>query len=153
VLFLPVLGPLAFWVYVTVAGFRRPRGGLPFCDGHYSYWPRRGQYLLLGLVATVALVVLAIILAPPMPAGSSDKPHWLFAVIGLWVLGYAAAFMIVNSRAMRPIGGNRRALVMGQVSRRFAAAVEDRKLVLAPGRSAASPTRTAGRTSAKQPGK
>ncbi len=140
----PLLGPVAFWIFAAVASTAAGRGGIPFCDRHRSYWLRRGVYLTAGLVATVALISLGVILAPPMPTGRHEKPPGLYLIIGLWVLGFAAAFMIVNGWSVRPIGGNRRALVVGEVSRRFAGAVEGRKVGPTPPPSAAprgAPTR------------
>jgi len=128
---IPLIGPLIFWGYILFVGIRSRfaprRGGLPFCDRHLGYWPRRAFYLLLGFIATLTLIGIAIAVAPPLPQTRNDKPHWLFWVIGLWVLGYLVVFRVIHTRAIRPIGGNRGHVVLWGVSRSFAAGVESGK--------------------------
>lgn len=129
---LPLIGPLILWAYILFVGIRsrfapQRSGGLPFCDRHLVYWPRRAFYLILGFIATLILIGIAIAVAPPIPQTRTDKPHWLFFVIGLWILGYIVVFRVIHTGSIRPIGGNRGYVVLCGVSRTFAEGVESRK--------------------------
>jgi hypothetical protein len=124
----PLLGLVAFWTYILFAGKDSGKAGLPFCDRHRNYWTRRAWIIVLGFVVLVALITMAILIAPPeaagqQPAGRQNPPHWLFGVLGCWMLLFLPTFLVVQLSAMRPTGGNRQVLVLSGVHRHFAAAV------------------------------
>jgi hypothetical protein len=132
----PLFGRLAFWNYLLFAALSSRRGGVPFCDRHRGYWSERGRVVAAGLVATVGLIVLTAVVAPPLPRLRNGLPHWLYGVIGCWALTAPAAYQIMNARAMRLVGGNRNFLILTAVSHEFVAAVEGRKFVTKPAKPA-----------------
>src|SRR4051812_33243449 len=67
VLVSPLLGLLAFWAYILVSSFagKRSRAGLPFCDRHRAYWPRRAWLIIGGFAILALLMVVASLLTEP----------------------------------------------------------------------------------------
>src|ERR1700722_15041096 len=43
ILFSPLMGLVTLWAYILFAG-GATGGGLPFCDRHRGYWPRRAWF-------------------------------------------------------------------------------------------------------------
>src|SRR5262245_16962555 len=76
VLFSPLVGLVTFWAYILFAGRSSREGGLPFCDRHRGYWPRRAWFIVGGFVAILALMIAATVLTPPAAPVAKDKPHW-----------------------------------------------------------------------------
>jgi hypothetical protein len=113
-----------FWAYFLFAG-GSSGGGLPFCDRHRAYWPRRAWFIVVGFAAVIGLVVVAAVLTTPAAPGQKEEPHWLFGVAGCWMLVFLPTFLVLHLSAMRPTGGNRRLLVLSGASREFAAAVDE----------------------------
>jgi hypothetical protein len=127
VLFSPLLGLLVFWAYILIVRLisKQDLAGLPFCDRHRGYWPRRAWFIVIGFALLVALMAAGIALTAPPSAGKKPEPHWLFGVAGCWMLVFLPAFIIVHLAAMRPTRRTRRSLVLSGASRGFAAAVEE----------------------------
>ncbi len=123
VLFSPLIGLVTFWAYILFAG-GSSGGGLPFCDRHRGYWPRRAWFIVVGFAAVVGLMVVAASLTPPAAPGKKDEPHWLFGVAGCWMLVFLPAFLVLHLSATRPTGGNRKSLVLSGASRDFVAALD-----------------------------
>jgi hypothetical protein len=126
VLFSPLIGLLTFWGYILLGGgqSRERLAGLPFCDRHRSYWPRRAWFIIGGFVALIGLMVAAGVLTQLAAPGKRKEPHWLFGIAGCWMLVFLPTFLVVHLAAMRPTGGNRRSLVLSGASREFASAIE-----------------------------
>ena len=118
---------MTFWAYILFA--RRPTsgGGLPFCHRHRNYWSQRARFVVVGLIAIVALMVLGAVLTPSSPPGLDVQPHWVFGVGACWMLRFLPLFLIVHLSAMRPTGGNRKLLKLSGVNREFAAAVNSQR--------------------------
>jgi hypothetical protein len=123
----PLLGLMTFWGYILLGGgeSKTRRAGLPFCDRHRGYWPRRARFIVFGFLLLIGLIVAGIALTPPPAPGKEPEPHWIFGVIGCWVIVFLPAFIVVHLAAMRPTGGGRRMLVLSGACREFADAVED----------------------------
>jgi hypothetical protein len=126
VLFSPLIGLLTFWGYILLGRrvSKEGSGGLPFCDRHRGYWPRRAWFIVIGFVALVGVMAGAAVLTPAAAPGKKEEPHWLFAVAACWMLAFLPAFIIVHLAAMRPTRSTRKSLVLSGASREFAEAVE-----------------------------
>jgi hypothetical protein len=121
----PLIGLLAFWLYTLIGN--RPKekpAGLPFCDRHRGYWPRRAWFVLIGFMVLVAIFVAAGVLTTPAVPGKKEEQHWLFGVAGFGVLVYLLTFLGVHLGAMRPTGGDDKSLVLSGASEEFASALE-----------------------------
>jgi hypothetical protein len=127
VLFSPLVGLLTFWAYVLLSGGGAGEGqaGLPFCDRHRRYWPRRAWFIVGGFAAVVATFVVAALLPTRAGLNGKEEPHWFFGVAGCWMLVYLPAFLAAHLTATRPTGGGRKALVLSGASRQFATALEE----------------------------
>lgn len=134
VLFSPLLGLLSFWVYVILPG-RGGTGeeGLPFCEWHRGYWPRRGWFIVSGFAALVAVFAVASAVSPPAEPRKEQQAHWLFGVAGCWMLLFLPAFLIVHMGATRPTGNARKSLTLARVHPDFVAAFEDKDEDAEPG--------------------
>ncbi len=124
VLFSPLAGLMTFWVYVLFASRSGRAGGLPFCDRHRGYWPRRAAAIVFGFLAMVVLMVVGVALLPPEQPGVLRKPNVISGFAGCWVLLYLPTFVVLQLTATRPTGKTRKSLVLSCASRKFAAAVE-----------------------------
>jgi hypothetical protein len=124
-LFSPLLGLIGFWANVLARGGQpgeTPKG-LPFCERHRNYWRRRAWFIVGGFVPVLATFVVAAVLPEPGGPGKKDEPHWVFGIFACWILVFLPAFLIVHLAAMRPTGGNRKALILSGASREFAQAL------------------------------
>jgi hypothetical protein len=124
-LFSPLAGLFAFWLYVLCASASSRPGGFPFCDRHRGYWSRRAGFIIWGLVAIVLLLAIGIPLTVPAAPGQAESPHWTAALGICWLLIFLPAFLVVHLSATRPTGGNRKMLRLSGVSREFVAALKE----------------------------
>jgi hypothetical protein len=125
VLFLLILGLISFWIYILAGGASRPDrpAGLPFCNRHRRYWPRRAWFIVGGFVALVTLMVIGAALTPPPVPGRPDQPHWLFGVAGCWMLFFLPVFILLHLSALRPTASDRHSVTLSGASRPFAEAL------------------------------
>ena len=124
-LFSPLLGLLAFWAYVMVPGHQSEpaKSGLPFCEQHGRYWPRRGCFIALGFVGLIAVCMAASTVSPDQTQNKEQQFHWLYGVAGFWMLLFFPAFLFVHLRAMRPTSSNRETLTLSGVHEKFVASL------------------------------
>jgi hypothetical protein len=123
----PLLGLLAFWGYILLGGgeSKTRRAGLPFCDRHRGYWPRRARFIVFGFLLLIGLGVAGSMLAPPPAPGKEPEANGVVMAFACWMLVFPPAFIIVHLAAMRPTGGGRRTLVLSGACQAFADAIED----------------------------
>jgi hypothetical protein len=121
----PIVGLVGFWASVLHDKSSSTGGGLPFCDRHRRYWPRRGWFIVVGFALAVAMIIIAAVLAPPDVPGRKQEPHWAFGLIGCWILVFLPTFLILHLTATRPTGGNAKSVTLSHVNRDFKTAVED----------------------------
>ena len=59
ILLSPLVGLVTFWAYILLGGgaSREKPAGLPFCDRHQKYWPRRAWFIILGFLAVIVPIV------------------------------------------------------------------------------------------------
>ena len=119
-----LIGLLTFWIYILFVGGSSRKGGLPFCERHRSYWTRRAWFIVGGFITTIGLIAVAVVVTPPILPGRDVQAHWMFGIVGFWMVLFLPAFLVVHLTATRPVGGTHKALLLWGASREFATAVE-----------------------------
>jgi hypothetical protein len=122
-----VIGLLTFWSHFVFSGGKSTTRGFPFCERHRGYWPRRGWFIIVGLIVTVVLLAAGGALLATGTAGRPDRLRWLYGVIGSWLVAFLPTLVILHLGATRAVGGNTNVVVLMGASNEFAVAVHGRK--------------------------
>jgi hypothetical protein len=100
----PMLGVPLFWVYVLFASRSSGGSGLPFCNRHRGYWPRRAWIIVVGFIAVAALSTAGAFLTMPPTHDHNEEVYWLFGVVACWILIFLPVFLVLQQSAPRPRG-------------------------------------------------
>ena len=125
-----------FWQYTLLNGGRRGSpGGLPFCDRHRRYWPRRAWVMFGGVAVFLGLFLTGQALAARGFAETENGRHWLTRVGGLALLIHVPSCLVTHFGAMRPTRNSGTGLMLTGVAPAFADAVAASRAPAAPGTS------------------
>ena len=105
----PLVGLLSFWAYVLAKGKGKnkdERGGIPFCDRHLRYWPRRAWFITLGFANLVLAFVAIGISASFEGKGETASDPFLGIYCCFSIPVFLVLFLWVHLSAVRPTGGD-----------------------------------------------
>jgi len=127
-----VWGMLLFWGFILWKKYARVDAhgkeiGLPFCDRHREYWPRRAWFVVGGFLVLVALMALTY--ATDSSSGGPGRHHHgenIFTMLaGFWFLTYLLGFVIVHMGSMRAIRHEGQRVTLVGVSKKFITALKE----------------------------
>jgi hypothetical protein len=125
-----VWGMLIFWAFILWKKRIRPgaherEAGLPFCDRHREYWPRRAWFVVGGFLVLVILFVLMYATDSGTGSGRNHKENIFTMLAGFWFLTYLLGFVIVHMGSMRVIRHDGQRVTLVGVSKKFVAALKE----------------------------
>jgi len=121
-----VWGLFLFWAvilwkqYVQVEPHGR-ESGLPFCERHFPYWPRRAWFVVGGFITLALLFGLAYATDPSTDHHQKMNLFSYLAVI--WFLIYPLGFILVPMGSMRVLRHDGHRVTLVGVSKKFAPAL------------------------------
>jgi hypothetical protein len=128
---LRVFGMLLFWAYILKIALsgnesETPPAGLPLCERHRNYWPRRAWFMVVGFLGLIGLWALSYATDPSVHETGhriTKAPNFVSVLFIIWFFIYLPGFLIVHLSSMRLIGNEGMKTILSGGSQKFAAAL------------------------------